>query len=873
MDRARLCLLVAACACGPAAGRQAEFCLRDADGDGHPMFGNTQIRPVPEAENGIGYGGNCTTVALADLDGDGDADAVVGDISGTRPGAEPRHLVSVLFNSGDGVFQPGALYEAGRTPCAVELGDLDGDGAVDIATADEFDNTVSILFNLGHGTFGPRAVIPVGQMPRSLKITDLDGDLDLDIVALNTMSHDVSVLLNNGDGTFAPETRVFVGSVTQRGEPGVNIQYPGPFLAVGDLDGDGDIDVAVPANSKVKLLFNDGSGHLALGTRHPLMVAPSAYAVAIADLNGDLKLDLAATSHHGGGAGSNVLSIMLNTGGGGFAPAVGYNAGWVNWPATGEPQWATSISAGDVDGDGDIDVAVAHWWGSNVVLMRNRGDGTFAPKEFLPVGFIGNWFVRFAELNRDGRLDLAVLCWNVRSTLNVLLNNGAGSVTTYAKYPRQWECCTGEGWNWLEAADLDGDGDIDLAVALQAAPSPHKVKVLLNDGGGGFDDITGYPLGPPGLSSANTLVIGDLDDDGVPDLVVCDTIVPGGFNLPGKVWTMMGRGDGSFGLATPYPLTGFVPKQAVIEDLNGDRAPDVAVWAVEIYPGNDLLPAERRVVVFWNQGRGVFELGPQLLIGSLTWPFPRGSIAAIDLDGNGFPDLAATMGALSVPGRLRTFLNDGRGHFATGQLLITPPQPESLLTTRNKRMMHGALLLLHNHNFAEGVILEPYLSTWRIRFPGFIEAGPRHVDPRLLTHGRLDVHADDRGAGAVAFAANVHQSAVARSLAPALLNEPVVHYGTGYPPTAVVLADFDGDGRVDLASSNDSDKNVSIRLNRSCRSCYGDCDGDEVLTLADFACFQGRFLRGDPHADCNHDGQLTVADFGCFQTRFVGGCR
>ncbi|MFM9996311.1 MAG: FG-GAP repeat domain-containing protein [Phycisphaerales bacterium] len=864
-----LLALVTWCGAAPALARQAEFCLPDSGRDGHPMFGNTQIRPFPEVENGVHYAGRCTTVAFADLDGDGDADAVVGDVGTTAP---VQLFISVLFNSGDGVFQPGALYAAGRLPCAVELGDFDGDLDVDIATTDEIDNTVSILFNAGDGTFAPRVTYPVGQRPRSLKIADLDGDLDLDLVVLNTVSHDVSILLNHGDGTFAPEVRVFVGNVTQRGEPNMNFQYPGPFLAVGDLDGDGDIDIAVPSRSRVKLLLNDGAGNFALAAEHPLVTFPDAYAVVIADLDGDLDMDLAATSHHGGVFGPEVLSVLLNLGDATFAPVVGYNAGWVPGGGFGEVQKATSLTAGDIDADGDIDLAVGHGSGSNVILMRNRGPGTFQPAEYLPVGFIGNWFVRFAELNGDSRVDLAALCWNVRSTLNVLLNNGAGSVTTYAKYPREWECCVGEGWNWLEGADLDGDENIDLVAALQGGQSPHQVKVLLNDGKGAFDDITGYALGPQGASTGETVAIGDLNGDKVPDLVVCDAIVQGGFNFPGKVWTMMGRGDGTFEPATPYPFTGLIPKHAVIADLNGDRANDLAIWSVALYPGNDLLPADRRVVVCWNQGSGRFKAGPQLVIGSPTWPFAKGAVAALDLDGNGFLDIVGTAGTRTVPGYLRTFLNDGRGNFSAGQLLTTPPQPQSLMARPASPDSPPALLLMHNHNFSEGVIDEPYLSVWWNRTPGLIEVGPQYVDARLLTDGRLDALRTSGSGGTTAFVASVYQDVAARPIGDVALGSIAAHHGTGYWPTAVVLADFDGDGRLDLATSNYSNKNVSVLLNRACGTCYGDCDGDGVPTLADFACFQVKYLRADPWADCNHDARLSVADFGCFQNRFVAAC-
>lgn len=854
---------LAAVACASAAAGQQEFCLSDADGDGHPMFGNPAVRTGFEVYNGLTSYATARAVAaaLGDMDGDGDPDAVVINVKPYNP---TLFFLTVLRNHGDGVFDPADTpYPVGWEGTDVALGDLDGDMDVDAAVPNARDNTVSMLFNNGDATFAPHVTRPVGQMPRCVRIADLDHDRDLDLVVLNTVSNDVSILLNNGDGTFAPEVRVFVGNVTPRGDPNLNFAYLGPFLALGDLNGDGHPDIAVPCKSQVKLLLNNGSGAFALAPSHASVAIPNAYCVVIADLDGDFKPDLAASCLYSAG-GPNCLSVMRNLGGGVFAPPTAYNAGWSNSP--GAVQWATTLTAGDVDGDGDLDLAVGHEvTGAPVILMRNRGNGTFDPKEEIMANQ-GPWHVRFADLNGDGRLDLGVVSrgQNGRSLLTALLNNGAGSVTTYARYPSVLEPCC-QNWNWLEGADLDDDGDTDLVATMNNPEYAYHVRVLLNDGRGAFDTIHSYALGPVGTAAGNSVAIGNLNGDNVPDLVVCDTIVPGGFTQPGRVWTLMGRGDGTFNPPTPYPMTGQFPLQAAIADLDGDGDRDVAVWTTATYPGNELTPVVRSVVVFANEGKGSLRFHRQVTTGVLPWG-AFGGITTFRFDADAAPDIAVTISQRFVPGWLVVLRNLGSLQFQPDGSVSLPAFPRVILPLASDSNSHDnlvvALAASEYNNYAALAIIRNDNgaicgSAQVFRDP--LASATSHISRYSSTKSTWFSLPQDHSLGSVSR-----------------LNRgewDFRHSSLGYWPTAVVLGDFDRDGRVDLAASLMADRGVAVLLNRSCRSCSADCDGNGALTLADFACFQARFMRGDPSADCNHDAQLTVADFGCFQTKFVAGCR
>ena len=117
-------------------------------------------------------------------------------------------------------------YDVGDNPKSVAIGDLDGDGVLDLVVANKNDNNVSVLMGNGDGTFASDVTYGVGNSPQSVAIDDLDGDGVLDLVVANRFSNDVSVLMGNGDGTFATHVTYGAGA--------------GPrSVAIGDLDGDG----------------------------------------------------------------------------------------------------------------------------------------------------------------------------------------------------------------------------------------------------------------------------------------------------------------------------------------------------------------------------------------------------------------------------------------------------------------------------------------------------------------------------------------------------------------------------------------------------------------------------------------------------------
>jgi hypothetical protein len=324
------------------------------------------------------------SVALGDLNGDGALDLVAANYNDDN--------VSVLLNQGGGSFASHVTYAVGDAPMNVGLGDVDGDGDLDLVTANVFSDNVSVLLNQGDGTFVSHGAYPVGDGPYSVALGDVDGDGDLDLVTVNYYSGNVSVLLNQGDGSFASHGTYPVGNLPTS-------------VALGDVDGDGDLDL-VTANrnsNNVSVLLNDGGGTFAL--RGTYRVGSGPLSVALGDLDGDGDLDLVTTNLDSGN-----VSVLFNDGGGTFAPHGAYPVGTSPW----------SVALGDVDGDGDLDLVVANQSSANISVLLNQGDGSFGPHVLYSL--VDNTrAVVLGDLDGDGDLDMLVPR-STQSRVSVLLN-------------------------------------------------------------------------------------------------------------------------------------------------------------------------------------------------------------------------------------------------------------------------------------------------------------------------------------------------------------------------------------------------------------------------------------------------------------------
>lgn len=329
-------------------------------------------------------------VVAADLNGDGKIDLATAN----------EHSGSVLLNNGDGTFAPGNDFGAGFESYGMTAADFNGDGMVDLATANHFDSTVTVLLNNGDGTFETDVHYATEPFPTGVTAADFNGDGKMDLATANYGINTVSVLLNNGDGTFATGVAYATGISPNS-------------LTAADFDGDGTVDLATANQNSISVLLNNGDGTFAPQVAYDNDSGSYGRSVTAVDFNGDGKADLAMANYS---ANANAVTVLLNNGDGTFAPMVDYAIGAAPF----------SLTAADFNGDGNTDLATANFTAGSVSVLKNNGDGTFATHvdHIIPNSVTDS--VAAADFNGDGKMDLATTTSLVdANSVMVLLNTTA----------------------------------------------------------------------------------------------------------------------------------------------------------------------------------------------------------------------------------------------------------------------------------------------------------------------------------------------------------------------------------------------------------------------------------------------------------------
>jgi hypothetical protein len=647
-------------------------------------------------------------------------------------------------------FVVASSFALSSAPTSAAAGDLNGDGHPDLVLTEKGSGNVTVLLGDGKGGFAAGVAYPAGTLASNVQVADLNHDGKLDLVVTDSAAGTIDVLLGNGDGTFAKA-----------------VSYPAVAnpvaLAVGNFEGKGKIDVAVAGTAGLAVLLNDGSGRFSAPASLALPAAP--LSLTAADFRGAGHDDLALANQDG------TITMLLGDGAGAFhaQPAFSASSGSLS-----------GIVSGDFNGDSKPDLALSAAGANSVLVLLGHGDGSFAPGVSYAVGR-SPASIAAADLTGSGVTDLVSVNQGA-NTFSVLHGNGDGTFAPAADF------VAGSSPLALVASDFNSDGRADLAIANFGDST---VSVPLGRGDGTFMAARVYKSG----YETRSIAAGDLNGDGRPDLVVAsvcgsDPACAGN----GSATVYLANADGTYRAGSTIAL-GTGPIAVALADLDGDKKPDLLA----------LNRADKSMTVMPGNGDGTFGQ-PQLY----SLPSSPTALFVGDFNGDAIPDLAIAFdcgqSSCSEPGTLEVWLGRGDDSLAASDSYTVGYSPVSIAAGDLFGKGHLDLVVANacGDSACQTDGTASILSgngAGKFVLSGQVDIGkaPSAIALGNLSGSGLDLAIAQRSANQVAV---MHWTG-------STFGAPVA-YSAGSAPSALAIADFNGDGNLDLAAANFQSSTISL---------------------------------------------------------------
>ncbi len=641
-------------------GSAGLLCIQHGVGDG--TFGTRTIYTVATASSNSFV----NSLAVNDFNGDGWSDIAVGI------GSSPNQI-TIYLNQKNGTLAKGTSYSVPGQPTWIAPADLNGDGILDLATINYYNNTATVAWGNGRGGFTRGPTYYAGVAPNSITAADINGDGFADLLIPSHAG--VVVLLGSASGAFTSSATIHESGATS--------------VAVGDFNGDGKVDLAIATLNTnlrdVSTTYADisyisvypGNGTGTFSTHKIYGIGGNPTRLLAVDANGDGHLDL-VTSENG--------IILLYGDGFGQFEASSLSLNW----------YATSMVSGDFNKDGIPDLAVvnnpvcAAPCNGSVSIIPGVGKNYLGAAVSYPIGFHGAG-IALGDVNGDNIPDFVVTNNTANDTYDLAVLLGTSNGTFKAASNQHLGALSPD----AVLADVNGDHKLDLVI---------DSGVALGNGNGTFGAIKPFP---DIASSVITHVgVADFDRDGHPDVIVSTTNAPNVIGGGDEIHVLKGDGTGNFAdFASTLPEFGssILIYSIVVADLNADGYPDVIATGSRS-PADSLY-----VSVMWNHA-GAFNLAADDYSNFYGIPGDAGYALAVgDLNGDGKPDIAvATHQALnsdSFNDQVSVLVNNGKGGaiyvpgFNVGPTLITLAGP-----------LPGIVIGDFNHDGANDIAVTSYMG-------------------------------------------------------------------------------------------------------------------------------------------------------------------
>lgn len=530
------------------------------------------------------------------------------------------------------------------------------------------------------------------------------------------------------------------------------------------------------------------------------LTADEPFALAVADLNGDGKPDI-ASCNRGNGNVSVLLSATLTT----YQPHVEYPAG----------QLPAGIVAADIDNDGDLDLLVCNAASNDVSVLRNGGNGTFtaaAPGLLLsssaPAGLAAG------DFNGDGAVDI-VTANSGLNNVSILMGNGDGSFALpvtlgVGNFPRA-----------VIAQDVDGDGTVDI---LTANRNSNDLTLLRGVGDGSFSAPLSLAVG----EAPRSLAAGRINADAHVDLIASN---PNSSDLS----LLLGNGSGGFATQTRILLP-FLPTRFVLEDLNRDGKLDLAVL---LFSDGTAARALGVMAVLWGNGDGTFS--EETLFGTGSESL---DIAVLRSSPTAFPHLVV---ADNVADRVSLVLNAGNGNFVGDLRIPVGDRPREAVAVDLNNDANPDIAVSNLDSREISIIMNRGSRRYEVLAalrmgdtPRAMAAGDFNGDGKQdlaitnLTRHEVSVFL---GRGNGSFEAERRFG----------LSETGTTPATARTPRSIALGDVNGDGKLDIATGNSDTDNLSVLLGK------GDGSFEGALVTP-----TNNFPLAIHLADFDRDGKLDI---------------